>query len=104
MSDTPVLLAQCCSNHETREAVCRCPECRRSLCRECVTEHEGRLVCAACLARSSRDRAPRRITRRTAGAAMLVGGLFLAWALFFAIGESIVTITERSERVAWQGR
>ena len=104
MAETPVLLAQRCSNHETREAVCRCPECLRNLCRECVTEHEGRLVCAVCLARAARDRAPRPTNRRTAEAAMLVGGLFLAWAVFFAIGESIVTITERSERVTWQDR
>jgi len=104
MSDAPLLLALRCSNHETREAVCRCPECRRSLCRECVTVHEGRLVCAACLARSTRDRAPRRARRGTVEAAMLVGGILLAWTLFFAAGESVLTITERSERVAWQDR
>ena len=104
MSDAPLLTALRCANHDTREAVCRCPECRRSLCRECVTEHEGRLVCAPCLARAARDRAPRRSNRRALEAAMLVGGLFLAWSFFFALGESVVTITERSERVEWQGR
>ena len=44
-------LQQRCWNHEAREAACRCPACGRSYCRECVSEHEGRLLCAACLSR-----------------------------------------------------
>jgi hypothetical protein len=105
MSEARALLAQRCSNHETREAVCRCPECRRSLCRECVTEHAGRLVCAQCLRRSARDGAtPRRRRRKAAEAAAALAGLLLAWTIYFAAGESLVTITERSERVAWQDR
>jgi hypothetical protein len=43
------LLHQRCFNHMLREAVARCPECRRYFCRECVTEHEDKVLCAACL-------------------------------------------------------
>ena len=32
-----------------REAVARCPECGRFFCRECITEHEDQVLCAACL-------------------------------------------------------
>jgi hypothetical protein len=39
-----------CFNHAQREAVARCPGCRRFYCRECVTEHDDRLMCAQCLA------------------------------------------------------
>lgn len=38
-----------CFKHVDREAVAKCPECGRFYCRECVTEHEGRVVCRSCL-------------------------------------------------------
>ncbi len=85
-----------CWNHEGREAVCRCPECGRSFCRECVTEHESRLLCASCLLRVSRQAAAE--SPRRAGwvpAALLAGGLALAWLLFFAAGEGILTVAGR---------
>ena len=44
------LSAQRCFNHAGREAVARCPECSRYFCRECISEHRGRVVCAGCLA------------------------------------------------------
>ncbi|MCI0613826.1 rhomboid family protein, partial [bacterium] len=37
---------QRCFFHSQREAVVRCPECGRYYCRECVTEHLDRLLCA----------------------------------------------------------
>jgi hypothetical protein len=40
-----------CDNHPNREASARCPECGRFFCRECITEHEDRVVCASCLAK-----------------------------------------------------
>lgn len=42
------IVQQRCFNHGSREAAARCPECRRHFCRECVTEHEDRLLCASC--------------------------------------------------------
>ncbi len=38
-----------CSNHAQREAVACCPGCNRYFCRECITEHEDRVLCATCL-------------------------------------------------------
>lgn len=38
-----------CFKHVSREAAARCPECGRFYCRECVTEHAGRVVCRSCL-------------------------------------------------------
>jgi late competence protein required for DNA uptake (superfamily II DNA/RNA helicase) len=40
-----------CDNHPNREASARCPECGRFFCRECITEHDDRVVCASCLAK-----------------------------------------------------
>jgi hypothetical protein len=38
-----------CFQHLSREAVARCPDCLRFYCRECVTEHDGRMICRPCL-------------------------------------------------------
>jgi len=43
------LTHQRCINHRFREAVARCPECRRFFCRECITEHDDKVLCASCL-------------------------------------------------------
>ena len=99
------LLQQRCWNHEAREAVCRCPSCGRSFCRECVTEHEDRLLCAACLRNTTHAAAVRTGRfRRMAPALMTAAGVVLAWAIFFGAAESIITITERSERMSWENR
>lgn len=44
------LVRQRCFNHAGREAAARCLECGRFYCRECVTEHDDRLLCALCIA------------------------------------------------------
>jgi len=45
----PDITQQRCHNHLEREAVARCPACGRFFCRECITEHEDKVLCAACL-------------------------------------------------------
>ena len=97
-------LEQRCFHHERREAVCRCPQCRRSFCRECVTEHENRLVRAACLRASAKAAKAPRTRGRAAEVGMALGGLLLAWAIFFGAAEIVITIVERSEHMAWQDR
>ena len=92
-----------CWNHEAREAVCRCLQCGRSFCRECVTEHESRLLCAGCLRNAAEAAAARRgKLRRLAAVGMTLAGVALAWAVFFAASESLITIAERAERMTWQ--
>ncbi len=81
-----------CSNHASREAVARCPECGRYFCRECISEHEGRVICAHCLKRVS-DKPVRQ--RRWAGLVrvtlVLMGGLVL-WSSFYFLGKALLTI------------
>lgn len=89
-------LHQRCWNHEGREAVCRCPECARSFCRECVTEHHGRLLCAACLARLAHRTEPQTQGRANLlAASLLFGGVLLAWLLFFGAGEGLLALAGR---------
>jgi hypothetical protein len=52
-SSMPDIANQRCHNHGAREAVARCPECGRFFCRECITEHEDKVLCAFCLRRRS---------------------------------------------------
>jgi len=96
-------LQQRCRNHENREAVCRCPQCGRSFCRECVSEHEARLLCAACLKLLAERPVPRtRSLRRLVPAALALAGILTAWAVYFAGAEAAMTLADRSERSEWQ--
>ena len=99
------LIQQRCWNHEGREAVCTCPACGRSFCRECVTEHESRLVCAGCLRTITRSR-PASVRR--GGAMAWIGltlcGVLLSWIVLFGAGEALMTFSARMERTAWPNR
>jgi len=102
---TGMVMQQRCWNHDSREAVCRCLGCGRSYCRECVTEHESRLLCAACLRNLAQAAARKRgRLRRVVAAGLTLTGVVLAWIVFFAVGESILTLRERSERMEWRNR
>jgi late competence protein required for DNA uptake (superfamily II DNA/RNA helicase) len=54
------LRQQRCVHHPLREASARCPECGRFYCRECITEHADRVLCASCLARLSQKKSAQR--------------------------------------------
>jgi hypothetical protein len=97
-------LQQHCWNHETREAVCRCPACGRSFCRECVTEHESRLLCARCLEGEAQAQGARRHGSRKTILWMAVAGLLLAWIFFYGTGQALILITGRMEQTSWQSR
>lgn len=75
-----------CTIHADRPATARCPSCRRFFCAECVTEHDGKLVCASCLAATAEERHP--VSRRRLAlhpAAWVQWGLAIGivWALFY---------------------
>ena len=87
------LTQQRCFNHAQREAAARCPGCGQFFCRECVTEHEDRLLCAVCLQGLAAPGAARR--RALAGAARIVQcllGILLLWFLFFLAGEGLLSL------------
>jgi hypothetical protein len=87
------LSQQRCFNHLTREAAARCPECGRFFCRECVTEHSGRLMCTPCLHQAAQGPLLRR--RGLAGvlrAAQLLTGIFVLWFFFYCLGQALLSI------------
>lgn len=89
-SGVPILDARCW-NHESREAVGRCPECHRYFCRECVTEHEGRIICAGCVARLSGAGTDEKRTASVFWIAYAIGGLILAWLVFYYVGAGLAS-------------
>lgn len=94
-----------CFNHFAREAVARCPECGRFFCRECVTEHDDRVVCAACLKKLALGpSAGRARWLGTARAAALVGGLFIAWVFFYWVGQTLLRLPSSfHDGTVWKG-
>ena len=85
--DSGSLAHRRCDNHANREAAARCPECRRFFCRECVTEHAGRVICADCLA----DIASQADAGRWSMSGLLpylaaVIGMMVAWMAYYYIG------------------
>ena len=81
-----------CFNHGAREAVARCPECKRHYCRECVTEHEHRLLCASCIAAQVGDTnaSARRLPFR--GVAQFMTALLLLWLGFYTMGQGLLLV------------
>ncbi len=83
-----------CLNHDTREAVARCPECGNFYCRECIVEHEDRVLCAACLRKMLRTPEQQRsplvawLARVTAfGFSLMIG-----WLAFYLVGKILLSI------------
>ncbi len=88
------VVSQRCFNHGGREAVARCVSCGRSYCRECVAEHGGRMICAACLRRETPAPGARRgrlwpILGRGFGTMLAV---FVAWSCFYAAAQVLLEL------------
>jgi len=87
------LVQQRCFYHEHRPASARCPRCGRFFCRECVTEHGGRVICAACLRKPAAETASRSPWPARVGLGVATfGGLLLAWLAFYALGQYLLTL------------
>jgi len=103
MSD---LARQQCFNHPGREAIVRCPSCHRDYCRECVTEHDDRYLCSACLRLlAAKEAGPTRRFRMPVGAFLGVAGLLTAWTVYYAATQYLVLRNgpDRVKRV-WHAR
>jgi len=89
-----------------REAVARCPECRRFYCRECITEHDDRVICAACLRKLTVADAPRHASLAWLRASLqAVAGLLLIWIFFYFLGAALLSIPSSfHEGTVWVDR
>ena len=100
------LIHQRCFHHSLREAVARCPECRQFYCRECITEHDDRVICATCLRKLTAVSAPAR--RRFAWVlpfAQGAVGLFIAGLFFYFFGATLLSLPSSfHEGTVWMER
>jgi hypothetical protein len=68
-------------------------ECGRFFCRECVIEHEDRLVCASCLSRLSGAASEKR--RRLAALSRILQaalGVIILWFFFYGMGQALLSL------------
>jgi len=86
------LIDRRCANHELREAAVQCPSCKRFFCRECVVEHDGRMMCSGCVAMLARNDAATERAKRIRWALAAVGGVLLAWIAFYYLGAMLARI------------
>jgi hypothetical protein len=90
------LVHQRCFQHSLREAVARCPECRHFYCRECITEHADRVICATCLRRlAAAPEKSRRSFAWLAALAQFTVGFCIAWLCFYFLGTVLLSIPSR---------
>lgn len=96
---------QRCAHHPVREAVARCPECGGFFCRECITEHEDRVICASCLKQLAHTAAARRASFAGLGRIVFCAlGFLIAWLFFYETGRTLLLIpTSFHDGTLWHG-
>lgn len=84
---------QRCINHPPREAAVLCPSCGRPFCKECVAEHDDRILCASCLKKEStlESLAGNRFLILT-GPIQFLAGFTLLWLFFYYLAKVLLAI------------
>lgn len=102
----PKLIHQRCLNHYQREAAARCTGCGEYFCRECISEHHARLLCAACLRKAAEVASPR--SPRLAMLAQVgqwLAALVIAWLFFYVAGECLLALPDSfHEGTLWKAQ
>jgi hypothetical protein len=93
-----------CARHGEREAAAVCPECGHPLCRECITEHDDKVLCASCLKKTLRPVRRRRLFFEPIGGILSVlGGFLILWVAFYLVGLALASIPSSfHEGVVWE--
>jgi hypothetical protein len=86
------LFTERCFNHAHREAAARCRGCGHFFCRECVSEHANRLLCAACLRKAAQSPARARRGQSWLLTLELVAGILILWISFYSLGLLLLRI------------
>lgn len=101
----PETIHQRCFHHEFREAASRCPVCLRYFCRECVTEHDDRVICTECLKKLAPAGEKRRVRRSAVRFVLVCAGLLAAWIWFYAVGRTLLLIPAAvHDGTAWESK
>lgn len=96
------ILKKRCYNHSEREAVGLCRECGSFYCRECITEHDDRLICSDCLKKTRRSV----LTKNKYSGKFIFGlqcvtGFFVSWIFFYYSGKMVIFISDLFAKEFW---
>lgn len=90
---TSQIADQRCFNHPNREAAARCPECKRFFCRECITEHDDRILCSSCLKKINKKQIKHSFSfSGLIMTAQSLAGFFIVWLFLYYIGQILISI------------
>lgn len=86
------LSRQRCLVHNEREAVARCSACTHFFCRECIVEHEGKMICSTCLRKSTGQKEKKTVRKpgRVLPGLFLFVSVFFLWSMFYSMGRSLL--------------
>ena len=87
------LIHKRCYNHRHREAAALCTECGRYFCRECITEHDDRVLCSSCLVKVTRR--PGLALSKFSAVHRLANfciGIVILWIAFYYLGQFLISI------------
>lgn len=84
-----------CRLHPSREAAALCPGCGRFYCRECISEHRERVLCAECLRGVGAPQSARRGAFAAARRVLQVAsGVLSAWLFFYLLGQALLRLPD----------
>lgn len=88
------LTHQKCFIHGQREAVAVCLDCHRTFCRECITEHQDRVICSSCLKKASRPPLIQRLRLIGFLGDVVQGlcGLLIVWMCLYGLGRLLLQL------------
>jgi hypothetical protein len=73
--------------------VARCPECQHFYCRECITEHDDRVICATCLRKLAVATGKKRVSFAWVPPIVQFSvGVAVIWLLFYFFGATLLSI------------
>ena len=103
--DMDNFLQQKCYNHRYREAAAKCPECGRFFCRECITEHDDRMLCTSCLeAMNDKTESHSAVLINIYYVGRFFLGSIMIWLMFYYIGVILLSIPASfHEGTIWSG-
>jgi hypothetical protein len=92
-----------CRNHPGREAAARCVTCGGFFCRECITEHHERMICARCLVPAAQRGRGRRLFSAVVAMLRLAAGVLILWCTFYNLGRFLIFVHSRSDLLSLPG-
>ncbi len=85
-----------CLIHPERPATARCPGCGTFYCGECITEHDGKLTCAKCLAaeKPSADKKKRGFSLPLMPVVHLAVAIVVCWIFYYSMARILGSIPD----------